>query len=142
MSATGAEYEDSGGPSRFFYCAKASKKERNAGLDGFDEVAAKRTQAGGDDTRGRPIPLNRNNHPTVKPIEVMRWLVRLVTPPGGTVLDPFTGSGTTGIAAGLEGCEFIGIEMEPEYAEIAEARIAWWADKTGDTKTIVKEATA
>lgn len=142
MSATGAEYEDSGGPSRFFYVAKASKKERNAGLDGFDGVAAKRTQAGGDDTRGRPIPLNRNNHPTVKPIEVMRWLVRLVTPPGGTVLDPFTGSGTTGIAAGLEGCEFIGIEMEPEYAEIAEARIAWWADKTGDTKTIVKEATA
>ena len=135
-------HSDSGGASRFFYVAKASKKERNAGLDGFDEVAAKRTQAGGDDTRGRPIPLNRNNHPTVKPIEVMRWLVRLVTPPGGTVLDPFTGSGTTGIAAGLEGCEFIGIEMEPEYAEIAEARIAWWADKTGDTKTIVKEATA
>jgi hypothetical protein len=65
----------------------------------------------------------KNYHPTVKPIELMRYLVRLVTPPGGVVLDPFTGSGTTGIAALLEGARFVGIEREPEYAEIAKARI-------------------
>lgn len=121
------EYGDTGGPSRFFYVAKASRKERNAGLEGFKEVAAKRTQDGGDDTRGRPIPLNRNTHPTVKPINLMRWLVRMVTPPGGTILDPFTGSGTTGCAAALEGFDFIGIEREAEYADIAEARIEHWS---------------
>lgn len=63
-------------------------------------------------------------HPTVKPVALMRWLVRLVTPPGGTVLDPFLGSGTTGIAAKLEGFDFIGIEREAEYMAIAERRIA------------------
>jgi len=71
---------------------------------------------------------HRNVHPTVKPIELMRWLVRLVTPPGGLVLDPFTGSGTTGCAAVLEGFRFMGLEREPEYAAIAQARIAWWAE--------------
>ena len=64
----------------------------------------------------------------MKPINLMRWLVRLVTPPGGLVLDPFTGSGTTGCAAALEGFRFVGIEREPEYAAIARARIAWWAE--------------
>lgn len=100
---------DGQGASRFFYCAKASRGERNAGLDGFEERAAL-----------------RNVHPTVKPIDLMRWLVRLVTPPGGTVLDPFTGSGTTGCAAVLEGFDFIGIEREGEYVEIARARIRHW----------------
>lgn len=66
----------------------------------------------------------RNNHPTVKPVRLMRYLVRLITPPGGTVLDPFTGSGTTGMAARLEGLGFVGIEREAEYMEIARARIA------------------
>jgi DNA modification methylase len=103
---------DSGGASRFFYSAKASKGERNAGTD-------------------------KNAHPTVKPIDLMRYLCRLVTPPGGTVLEPFLGSGTTGIAAGLEGFEFIGIERESEYMEIAKARMAWWADKSGETKEIL-----
>lgn len=92
-----------GGASRFFYCAKASSAERSAGL-----------------------PDGANTHPTVKPIDLMRWLVRLVTPPGGTVLDPFTGSGSTGCAAVLEGFDFIGIEREAKYAEIACARIAFW----------------
>jgi DNA modification methylase len=68
----------------------------------------------------------RNVHPTVKPIELMRWLCRLVTPPGGTVLDPFAGSGSTGCAAVLEGFGFIGVEREAEYVAIARARIAWW----------------
>lgn len=95
-------HSDTGGASRFFYIAKASRRERDAGLD------------------------DRNPHPTVKPISLMRWLVRMVTPPEGTVLDPFTGSGTTGCAAALEGFEFIGIEREAEYAAIAESRIEHW----------------
>jgi len=70
----------------------------------------------------------------------MRYLVRLVTPPGGTVLDPFTGSGTTGIAAGLEGFDFVGIEREAEYREIAEARLKWWADQEGETADILQRA--
>jgi site-specific DNA-methyltransferase (adenine-specific) len=98
---------DSGGASRFFYCAKASKGERNAGLHSEQRAA--------------------NYHPTVKPISLMRYLVRLVTPPGGVILDPFLGSGTTGCAAALEGFEFVGIEREPEYVKIAEARIAHWS---------------
>jgi site-specific DNA-methyltransferase (adenine-specific) len=90
-----------GSAARFFYCAKASRSERNAGLEGT------------------------NHHPTIKPIELMRYLVRLTkTPTGGVVLDPFMGSGTTGIACVLEGREFIGIEREAEYVEIAEKRIA------------------
>jgi DNA modification methylase len=88
-------YGDTGSAARFFYCAKASKSDRG----------------------------ESNGHPTVKPTELMRYLVRLVTQPGGTVLDPFTGSGSTGKAAVLEGFEFIGIEREAEYVAIAEARI-------------------
>ena len=83
---------------RYFYCPKVSKNERNRGLD-------------------------KNIHPTVKPIELMKYLCRLVTPKGGTVLDPFMGSGSTGMAAKDEGFEFIGIEKEKEYFEIAESRI-------------------
>jgi len=124
----------SGGASRFFYCAKASSAERNAGLDGFAQVdmaAAQyrlvkanptRADGGPNETRSRA-----NVHPTVKPLDLMRWLVRLVTPTDGVVLDPFTGSGTTGCAAVLEGFDFIGIERELEYVAIADARIAWWA---------------
>jgi DNA modification methylase len=92
-------YSDSGGASRFFYCAKASKRDRNEGLEGS------------------------NSHPTVKPTTLMRYLVKLVTPPGGTVLDPFTGSGSTGKAAILEGFDFIGIEMTEEYLPIIDARL-------------------
>ena len=121
--------------SRFFYCPKASKAERNAGLDGFDVKRPDerdKTGMGTFDEKG--VQPQRNAHPTVKPIDLMRYLVRLVTPPGGTVLDPFTGSGTTGIAAGLEGFDFIGIEREAEYREIAEARLKWWADKDGEAE--------
>jgi hypothetical protein len=135
MTATGAEYDDAGGASRFFYCAKASSAERNAGLDGFPIVAAAVGDArpSGDFSerlhRGEREQVRRANvHPTVKPIELMRWLVRLVTPPNGLVLDPFTGSGTTGCAVVLEGFRFLGMEREAEYAAIAEARIAWWSE--------------
>ena len=122
-------YPDSGGASRFFYCAKASKRERNAGLEGFEERAegiGDPRPSGQSMVRldGRAPRTAQNVHPTVKPIALMRWLVRLVTPPNGTVLDPFLGSGTTGIAAKLEGFDFIGIEREAEYLAIAQARIA------------------
>ncbi len=93
------EFGDSGGASRFFYVAKASRSERNFGL-------------------------GRNIHPTVKPVDLMRYLIRLVTPKGGTVLDPFLGSGTTAVAAIQEGVDWIGCEREPEYVAIIEARIA------------------
>ena len=88
-------FGDSGSAARFFYCAKASKADREA----------------------------NNNHPTVKPTALMQYLCRLVTPPGGTVLDPFMGSGSTGAAAMLEGFQFIGIEREAEYVAIARERI-------------------
>jgi len=125
-----ALYGDTGGASRFFYCAKASTAERNAGLDDFPlrerPAWSSGTQNPGSFQEGNTGP-TRNIHPTVKPIGLMRWLVRLVTPPGGLVLDPFAGSGTTGIAAVLEGFEFVGVERDPEYARIARARVGWWA---------------
>lgn len=140
MTRTGAEYNDRGGPSRFFYCAKASRAEREAGLDTlpvrrFAQSGGGQTDAAGDGDRyGDSLGLNRvktvrNHHPTVKPVALMRWLVRLVTPPGGLVLDPFAGSGTTGIACALEGCRFVGIDQDAEYARIAEARVKWWGER-------------
>ena len=124
-----------GSASRFFYCAKASRAERNAGLEGMEEreikgaVGMKTVTAAKWGDPDEPVyernTKAKNHHPTVKPIELMRYLVRLTkTPTGGVVLDPFMGSGTTGIACVLEGREFIGIEREPEYVEIAEKRIA------------------
>ncbi len=107
-------YGDTGGASRFFYVAKADTAERNAGLS----VASLFTPQGAPD---------RNDHPTVKPVDLMRWLVRLVTPPGGLVLDPFAGSGTTGIATVLEGFDFIGLERDAAYVQIARARLAHWS---------------
>jgi DNA modification methylase len=123
-------YGDSGSAARFFYCAKAGKKERNAGLDGMPERAVSEDYRPNDDgsndlssrRHGKTTP-RANHHPTVKPITLMRYLCRLVTPPGGLVLDPFLGSGTTGIAATLEGFDFVGIEQDAEYLTIAEARI-------------------
>jgi site-specific DNA-methyltransferase (adenine-specific) len=126
---------DSGGASCFFpvfrYEPKASRAEREAGCDNLPAKSAGECTDRTDGTSGIDSPRAgagrtsgaRNHHPTVKPIALMAWLVRLVTPPGGVVLDPFMGSGTTGIAAYREGCEFIGIEREPEYFEIAKARI-------------------
>jgi len=118
---------DAGGSAaRFFYCAKASRAERELGLADF----APATVGDGrkksiDNAYQRGQTERRNVHPTVKPVAVMRWLVRLVGGKRGSViLDPYSGSGTTGIAAALEGFEFIGCELSPEYAEIARARIA------------------
>lgn len=147
---------DTGGASRFFYVAKASRRERNAGLEGMPEyrdvanvsvrtrmcnvcgTKAKAPGPGGrypncdhenwsyvDQQEDRHKGAVANHHPTVKPVSLMRWLARLVTPPGGIVLDPFMGSGTTGIAAVTEGFRFIGVEQSEEYAEIARKRIAY-----------------
>ena len=125
--ATSKSDGSTGSAARFFYCAKASKKDRNEGLDRFEEKRdADRTKddgAGGDNPRNRSNTAKLNHHPTVKPTDLMRYLCRLVTPPNGTVLDPFTGSGSTGKAAVLEGFSFIGVEQSEEYIAIAEARI-------------------
>lgn len=140
------QHGDTGGASRFFYCAKASRSERNAGLS---HLPSKQTGMMQDDAyewpgtdehaphRTKPAP---NFHPCVKPIALMRWLVRMVTPPDGVILDPFLGSGTTGVAARTEGFRFIGIEQNPGYAEIARARIAH-AD-TGDADDDVSSLAA
>jgi site-specific DNA-methyltransferase (adenine-specific) len=123
-------FGDSGSAARFFYCAKASKRDRDEGCDGLALVTHQSGMGGAmpvdDDgnARDRFKAQSRNHHPTVKPTALMQYLCRLVTPPGGTVLDPFAGSGSTGKAAALEGFRFIGIEREAEYVEIARARIA------------------
>jgi hypothetical protein len=123
---------DSGSAARFFYSAKASKADRDEGMEGWEAQAVHRYGAGLGEGHDPNAPaINRNIHPTVKPTDLMRYLVRLVTPPGGLVLDPFTGSGSTGKAAVLEGMRFIGCELSPEYAAIAEARIKAAAVKTG-----------
>jgi DNA modification methylase len=114
------------GAARFFYCAKASKRDRDEGCEGLDEkeLCALGDFAGTPEHGPKQNITRRNHHPTVKPTDLMRYLCRLVTPPGGVVLDPFMGSGSTGKAAALEGFQFIGIEREAEYVEIARARIA------------------
>jgi len=117
--------------SRFFYCTKTSKKDRNEGLEDFkitssvEMVNRKEGSAGKDNPRagaGRSSG-NQNNHPTVKPTELMKYLCKLVTPKNGTILDPFMGSGSTGKAAVQEGFNFIGIELDKDYFKIAESRI-------------------
>jgi site-specific DNA-methyltransferase (adenine-specific) len=114
---------DHGSAARFFYCAKATREDRNDGLEsrGRPAVAAGATMR--DREKADWPARNGNHHPTVKPTELMRYLCRLVTPRGGLVLDPFAGSGSTGRAAVMEGFQFAGIELDPEYAAIAEARI-------------------
>jgi len=118
-----------GEPQRFFYCAKASKSERNAGLERFEPKRESDRPSddkpGGDNPRNRTNTASQNFHPTVKPIALMRYLVKLVTPPNGTVLDPFLGSGTTAVAAILEGFNWMGCEMTEDYWPIIEARVAW-----------------
>ena len=122
----GKMLDEQSGASRFFYCAKASKRERNEGCEGLEKkIDCDRNP----ELDSANVPMNRsnnpkrNNHPTVKPIKLMRYLVRLVTPKGGLCLDPFIGSGTTAIACKLEGFDYLGIEREADYIPIAEARI-------------------
>lgn len=119
-------YGDGGGASRFFYQAKVSKAERNMGLDEFEDKVIEGRDAGQDERavayKKRPTP-TKNTHPTIKPVSLMAYLCRLVTPVNGIVLDPFMGSGSTGIAARLEGFKFLGMELDKDYFKIAESRI-------------------
>jgi len=146
-------YNDEGGASRFFYCPKANAKDRDSGIQ-TDAKALRATKGGARDFNARcascgkkfigspeticscdnPITDNqvfkrKNNHPTVKPTDLMKYLIRLVTPKDGIVLDPFMGSGSTGKAAMLEGMWFVGIEREKEYYEIAKQRIEYEMEK-------------
>lgn len=143
-------YGDSGSTARFFYSAKASKKDRDEGLDiaGFEAFTTGELQGGRQEGSAGSIMLNddgttrlnpyagagavrRNIHPTVKPTDLMQYLVRLITPKGGTVLDMFMGSGSTGKAVIFENAEsktnykFVGIELDPNYIEVAKTRIDW-----------------
>lgn len=119
-----------GEPSRFFYVAKASKSERNAGLEGMPLISqghiASDSGGGGGlakDAKKNPNLPRANHHPTVKPVKLMQYLIKLITPPNGTVLDPFMGSGSTGVAAKNLGFNFIGIELNEDYFEISKKRI-------------------
>ena len=152
----GDGFPDNGSAARFFYCAKANKRDRNEGLDGFTgkQVGAKgnglaRTCA----TCGASVldgcqcpdrtfvnPTRANHHPTVKPVDLMRYLVKLITPPEGVVLDPFTGSGSTGKGAVIEGFNFVGIEQDADYLDIARARIQWACDQ--DVQLTIEEGGA
>jgi hypothetical protein len=154
---------DSGGASRFFYCAKASKSERNNGLNGFEEKSGSTNHnSSGRDIGAKqfcqtcnkrqgacncesPIFTNNNPntranfHPTVKPVKLMQYLIRLITPPNGIVLDPFCGSGTTGIACKLEGFDFVGMEQDAEYCKIAEARINNYQEEPEEPLEFIEE---
>jgi DNA modification methylase len=131
-----------GGASRFFYVAKASKRDRNEGLDELEETTAADMVDREPDSAGMNSPRagagrtsgSKNFHPTVKPTALMEYLVKLVTPPNGTVLDPFTGSGSTGKAAILQGFNFIGIEMTEEYVPIIEGRLKHAQAKVAEAK--------
>jgi len=113
-----------GGASRFFYCAKASKADRNSGLEGMSKKEIHRYNAGIGRVKTRDAPtLDQNTHPTVKPNKLMKYLITLITPPNGIVLDPFAGSGSTLLAAKQLGFDFIGIEKEKEYYEIIKKRL-------------------
>jgi DNA modification methylase len=119
-----AREPDTGSAARFFYCAKASKRDRDEGLEGFAQHAVYTEANPQPDRDNRAQTTRANTHPTVKPTDLMRYLCRLVTPPGGIVLDPFMGSGSTGKAALLEGFGFVGIEREEASYTIAAARLA------------------
>ncbi|MBL8924141.1 MAG: site-specific DNA-methyltransferase [Myxococcaceae bacterium] len=124
-------YGDSGGASRFFYVAKPGRSERDLGCDHLPAMSGGEATDREDGSAGTKTPRAgagrnggaRNFHPTVKPVELMRHLVRLVTPPSGQVLDPFTGSGSTGVAAVLEGRRFVGFELTEDYAPIIAGRL-------------------
>ncbi len=132
-AGNGTRLGDSGGASRFFYCAKSSKREKNAGLEGMPKKVlamsggAQAAAARGEEYKGNSgmnrTHVRENHHPTVKAQKLMTYLIRMVTPPRGVVLDPFMGSGSTGVAAVGAGFGFLGIEKEKEYFNIARKRI-------------------
>jgi site-specific DNA-methyltransferase (adenine-specific) len=140
-------HNDQGGASRFFYVAKASKRDRNEGLEELEDgdTPYRSHRPNFENTKGVETPFAgagrsgknlKNFHPTVKPTALMRYLIKLVTPPGGTVLDPFTGSGSTGKAALLDGFQFVGVELTEEYLPIIEGRLRWASEQVDDDGTL------
>lgn len=132
-------YGDCGSAARFFYTSKASRKDREEGLDNFIDKPSYMVENGSKHAskNGKVIDrntVNKNNHPTVKPTSLMEWLVTLIVPAGGLVLDPFAGSGSTGKACMYTGHHFVGIEQEAEYVTLANARIKWAED---DAKKVI-----
>jgi DNA modification methylase len=141
-----------GGASRFFYVAKASKRDRNEGLEELGEREATEMtgrlegSAGllrvredgsvGENPYAGKSAAAKNFHPTVKPTQLMRYLIKLVTPAGGVVLDPFTGSGSTGKAALLDGFQFVGVELTEEYLPIIEGRLRWASEQVDEDDTL------
>ena len=131
--AAGTKYAgDTGSSARFFYVAKASKRDRDEGCEGMEERNNMRVNAPRENEQDKHSGMTRNFHPTVKPTDLMRYLCRLITPPGGIVLDPFMGSGSTGKGAVLEGFQFVGIDREADYVEIANRRIQDELDKQAE----------
>lgn len=123
-----------GDAASFFYCPKASKEDKEEGLENFvPSTVGDGPPVAIDNAYQRGKTERLNTHPTVKPVDLMRYLCRLITPPGGVILDPFMGSGSTGKAAMLEFFEFVGIDLTPEYYRIAEARIKAAADQPKQT---------
>ncbi|HCF0509252.1 TPA: site-specific DNA-methyltransferase [Pseudomonas aeruginosa] len=140
-----SQHDAGGSAARFFYCAKASRRDRNEGCEHMERKPlhwSSGSQNPGSFQSDGTDKTSQNNHPTVKPTDLMAYLVRLVTPPGGKVLDPFTGSGSTGKAAVREGFEFVGIEREPPYLAIAEARIAYELERVTAAALETAEAEA
>jgi site-specific DNA-methyltransferase (adenine-specific) len=125
--ADGCPVAELGDRARYFYCPKASRGERDAGCQDLERHIIDTFKIGADNERRARVAPVGNFHPTVKPLELMRWLIRLTTQPGAVIVDPFCGSGSTGCAAVLERRRFIGIERDPRYAQIAHARISHWA---------------
>jgi site-specific DNA-methyltransferase (adenine-specific) len=147
---------------KYFYCPKVSRRERHTGFElppamfggvqgaydengerfavGFDDRAEGKVKKKKYDPLGHiPTDPSGNNHPTVKPIELMKYLIKLITPKGGIVLDPFNGSGSTGCAAVELGHEYVGIELDPKYVEIAKARIEAWNKEETSFKELFTE---
>jgi site-specific DNA-methyltransferase (adenine-specific) len=124
---------DYGDEDRFFYAPKASREEREAGCEHLKKSERGEFCLQSHEGQKRVHAPVGNHHPTVKPVSLMRWLCRLITPPGGLVLDPFAGSGTTGIAAVSEGFDFVGIELDPDHHAIAMARIEHAASVAPET---------
>jgi DNA modification methylase len=133
FNKVGQEHNDSGSAARFFYCPKASKKDRNEGCEEINAKSNMRVNAPRCDEESKTQTKHGNNHPTVKPTALMAYLCRLITPTGGVVLDPYMGSGSTGKAAVREGFSFVGIELDLDYYEICKARVT--AETQGELKS-------
>jgi site-specific DNA-methyltransferase (adenine-specific) len=115
---------DDGSAARFFYCAKPSSKEKNGGLDNFEKKCPDiRSDVGKGSWVEKGPAIQSNDHPTVKPIKLLQYLAKLITPPGGVILDPFAGSGSTGLAAREEGFDVIMIEQDKHYCDIIKGRL-------------------